>query len=105
MPPITQASASEPFWSQVLAAPALRTLSKEGTTYTLADVNVERVIYSAKEDTFEITYRWVWQPSMPAGTNVIDSSGFSNDGYGHYSGIPDFSDAGNADQSAAVTLK
>lgn len=63
MPPIAQASAQEQFRSQVLAAPALHTFLKDGKLYTLADVKVEQVIYSAKDDAFTLIYDWVWQPS------------------------------------------
>jgi hypothetical protein len=105
-PPIAQASVQEQFRSQVLAAPALHTFLKDGKTYTLTDVKVEQVIYSAKDDTFTLIYDWVWQPAMPAGGDQSGSFTFINDGYGHYFGSADFrSIAGNADQSAAVTLK
>ena len=106
MPPIAQASVQEQFRSQVLAAPALHTLQKGGRAYTLADVKVTRVIYSAKDDAFSILYDWVWQPAMPAGGAQSDSTTLGNDGYGHYyTTVNLVSLGGSTDQSADVTIK
>lgn len=101
MPPITQASAQEQFRAQVLAAPTLHTFLRNGKAYTLTDVKVERVVYSAKDDNFSIVFTWVWQPAMPGGDSQSDSATLNNDGYGHYYGSGSFRPAmGGNDESS-----
>lgn len=105
-PPITQASAAAQFRTQALAAPTLHTILYKGQTYTLADVKVTQVTYTAKDDYFRLNYDWVWQPVMPAGGPQSDSSPMTNDGYGHYYGPAVLSPiVGGSGQNADITIK
>ncbi len=110
-PPITQASAAAQFRAQVLAAPTLHTLLYKGQTYTLADLKVTQVIYTVKDDSFQIKFDWVWQPNLPAGATIHDFSILTNDGYNHYFGSAVFNPGYNGYSNAAplpsadVTLK
>lgn len=105
-PPIAQASAQEQFRSQVLAAPSLHTLQKGGRAYTLADVKVTRVIYSAKDDAFSFLYDRVWEPALTASGDQDNSTTLGNDGYGHYYGTVNLDSlGGDTDQRADVTIK
>lgn len=106
MPPIAQASAQQQFRAQVLATPALHTFVYNKQTYTLTDVHVKQVIYSAKDDNFTITYDWVWLPAMPHGGPQSDYSVLSNDGYGHYYGGAVLSPVmGGSGQNADITIR
>lgn len=107
MPPIGQESAQEQFRAQVLAAPTLRTFLYGGKTYTLTDVKVTRVLYTAKDDDFLVSYDWIWQPAMPPDGPNADFCGLSNDGYGHYYGVASISPAvgGTAQDTTDVTIK
>ena len=105
-PPIAQPSAQEQFRAQVLAAPSLHTFLDKGKAYTLADVKVKQVTYSAKDDTFTIFYDWTWQPGPPPDNPQNDSATLSNDGYGHYYGTVVLSPiVGGSGQNADVTIK
>lgn len=110
MPPIAQESAQEQFRAQVLAAPTVHTCLHNKIAYTLADVKVTQVIYSAKEDVFTINFNWGWLPAMPSDGPGSDTSTLQNDGYGHYYGtvyLTRISPNGEIDrsQSADITIK
>lgn len=83
-PPIAQDAVSSQFREQVLAAPDVRTRKVNKQTYTLTDVKVKQVVYSAKNDTFTITFDWVW--NLPMARPDGDAATLTNDGYGHYYG-------------------
>ncbi len=106
-PPIAQASVQEQFRAQVLAAPTLHSYRYNGKAYTLTDIKVNQVVYTAKDDDFTINYDFVWHPTMPSSGPQDSFCLLKNDGYGHYcdtavvSGLP----TGNAIQSALVTIK
>ena len=87
-PPIAQDSVSSQFREQVLAAPDVHTRKANKQTFTLTDVKVKQVVYSAKDDTFTIRFDWVWDRPMarPDG----DVATLTNDGYGHYYGSTGF---------------
>lgn len=104
-PPIAQDSASSQFRAQVLAAPDVRTRKANKQTYTLTDVKVKQVIYSAKSDTFTVIYNWVWNPPMARPDGDVDT--LSNDGYGHYYGSASFGGMydGGSLHSADVTIR
>lgn len=106
MPPITQEAAREQFRAQVLAAPKLHTFLENRITYTMSDVNVTQVLYSAKDDTFTLLYDLSWQPTMPSDGPQSGTATFSPDGYGHYYGIVITRPGeGSIAQYAYVTLK
>ena len=106
MPPISQASVQEQFRAQVLAAPALHSFPYNGKRYTLADIKVNQITYAPKEDTFTVTYNYVWQPAMPPSGPQNSLCQLTNDGYSHYhdtaviSTLPD-----GILQSADITIK
>ena len=105
-PPLAQASVTEQFRTQVLAAPELHICHYNGKTYTLADVKVGQVIYTAKDDDFNTSCEWVWQPAMPADGPQSSGCTLNNDGYGHYYGSIAL-DPGSADakQNADITIR
>lgn len=111
LPPITQVAAAAQLRTQVLAAPTLHTILYKGQTYTLTDIKVTQVIYTAKDDSFQIKFDWVWQPNEPAGAVVHDLSILTNDGYNHYFGQAVFNPGYNsypdgvALPSADITIK
>ena len=84
MPPIAQEAVAERFRSQVLGTPNLHTLVYKGVTYTLTDIKLEHVIYSAKDDSFTIPFDWVWQPAMIADGPEGGVAELTNDGYRQY---------------------
>lgn len=101
-PPITQASAAAQFQKQTLAAPSLHTILYKKQTYTLTDIKVTQVIYTAKDDNFQVKFDWVWQPDAPAGAIVHDVSILTNDGYNHYFGQAVFNPGYNSYPSGAA---
>ena len=66
-PPFASASIKKQIRAQVLAAPALLHYQYGGKLYTLADVTVNQVVYTAKDDNFTLSYNCVWLPAMPHG--------------------------------------
>lgn len=88
-PPITQELARDQFRAQVLASPKLHTWTYRKIVYTLQDIQIkpDDVSYSAKDDTFSISYRLVVQPPLPADISSDGATDMDNDGYNHYSGL------------------
>lgn len=104
-PPIAQDAVASQFREQVRSAPDVRTRKSNGQTYTLTDVRVKQVIYSAKNDNFTVVYDWVWNP--PMARPDADLSILTNDGYGHYYGSAVFGGIydGGSIHSADVTVR
>ncbi len=106
VPPITQEAAREQFRAQVVAAPKLHTFSLNHIDYTLSDVAVTQVLYSAKDDTFTVIYDLTWQPAMLKSGPQGGSASLNNDGYGHYFGVVSLASFGSfGDQDVDVTIK
>ncbi len=105
-PPIAQASVQEQFRAQVLAAPTLHSYRFDGKTYTLTDIKVDQVVYTAKDDSFAIFYSYTWQPAMPADGPQSSGCDLNNDGYGHYYGTASLSSPVDENgQNVDVTIK
>jgi len=100
-PPMTQESVGQQFHTQILAAPNLHTVHVGGVTATLTDVEVSRVVYSPKDDTYHISFNYDWQPDISQNVAGGDDPTLTNDGYGHYFGYVTF----NNDTSVLVTMK
>lgn len=105
-PPITQESARDQFRAQVMAAPGMHIWPHEKVVYTLQDVKVQNVIYSAKDDTYTILYDLTFQPTPPNGWEDKNVCTLNNDGYNHYYGDATFNPQQDASGiSAPITLK
>ena len=104
-PPLAQEAVQKQFREQVLAAPRLHTYRHQNKKYTLVDVKVTQVIYSAKQDEFLVRFEWVWQEGSPLGREWSSAASLSNDGYGHYFGTVSLgSMSQGSGQSADVTI-
>ena len=103
-PPIAQDSVARQFHDQVMSAPEVHTVQYANQTYTLSDIKVEQVTYSAKTDQFGLVYKWVWPADAPTELPDEATADFTNDGYGHYYGSA-FLITNNAHQHASVTLR
>jgi hypothetical protein len=105
-PPIAQDAVKTQFREQVLAGPEVKKWHYGGKDYALKDIEVTQVIYTAKSDSFQIWFRWVWSPEMPMAGARKGAVGLTNNGYGHYYGTArpgSFSDGSPA--GVDVTIK
>ena len=100
-PPIAQDSVKEQFQKQLLAAPTERSYWHKGKKYTMTDVNIEQVTYSAKDDQFSISYQLIWEPTKSAPRAYHRFMPLYNDGYGHYYGSAPIDNG----QRANVTIR
>lgn len=103
-PPITQNSVAQQFRTQMLRAPGGHQVLSNKFPFDLADVEVSRVLYSLKADTFSISFRGQWSPiayTTQPSPHLAGSATFTNDGYGHYFGDVTFNDG----STFTITLK